>query len=465
MPARRPLRAYQSAIARAVLDSVLHDRGLTFTVEIARRGGARELSAQLELLLLSLHAHAGIRLAKVSPDQASSGMDRLLQHLAAGSTEGLWAQDPQGLRLGRAHQLFVDPDSLAALEGPVGLLEVAEAHRLRGEAYERRLRLLAEPSGATTVLYGVPWNGATWFELLKQENRRLERADGLRRHFRVPWEEVARHYPLYGQYVAQERARLGEEHPHFQSGYLLRPVDAAGALLSEAQRRRLQGAHRRRRSPEPGRAYVATVVIRQGSRHHDPAEPVLLSSARTSMVVTVAEMDAPGTPTPGAQPALRIADHRWWQGAGLAAMLPHLAQLLRNVWRCRRVVVETPSNSQDLLPLLHQALGYTTLELYAATPEDDSELGFDLLAAVNTERLKLYAPDGSPEHRATRHEMDSARALYLPGAAMATELSESGAGFLRGLRLLTRATRAQPTPSVSRSLEQLHRGPPVAAAS
>ena len=46
------LRPYQVEIAQAVLDSVRHRRGLSFTVEIARQGGKNELSAQLELLLL-----------------------------------------------------------------------------------------------------------------------------------------------------------------------------------------------------------------------------------------------------------------------------------------------------------------------------------------------------------------------------------------------------------------------------
>jgi len=47
------LHPYQLAIGRAVLDSVRHKRGLTFTVEVARQGGKNELSAQLELHLLT----------------------------------------------------------------------------------------------------------------------------------------------------------------------------------------------------------------------------------------------------------------------------------------------------------------------------------------------------------------------------------------------------------------------------
>ena len=42
--------------SRAIAGSVLHDRGLSFSVEIARQGGKNELSARLELLLLLRNA-------------------------------------------------------------------------------------------------------------------------------------------------------------------------------------------------------------------------------------------------------------------------------------------------------------------------------------------------------------------------------------------------------------------------
>src|SRR2546426_10708158 len=48
----RPLRPYQLEPARAILHSVVHGQGLTFTVMMSRQAGKNELSAQLEALLL-----------------------------------------------------------------------------------------------------------------------------------------------------------------------------------------------------------------------------------------------------------------------------------------------------------------------------------------------------------------------------------------------------------------------------
>ncbi|MDP2954745.1 MAG: hypothetical protein Q8O76_15685, partial [Chloroflexota bacterium] len=67
MTIRHKLRPYQVEIGRAILDSVFHHRGLSFTVEIARQGGKNELSAQLEVLLLTLYMGAGGNGVKCSP--------------------------------------------------------------------------------------------------------------------------------------------------------------------------------------------------------------------------------------------------------------------------------------------------------------------------------------------------------------------------------------------------------------
>ena len=39
------------------MDSAFYHKGMTFSVEIARQGGKNELSAQLELSLLTLFMH------------------------------------------------------------------------------------------------------------------------------------------------------------------------------------------------------------------------------------------------------------------------------------------------------------------------------------------------------------------------------------------------------------------------
>jgi hypothetical protein len=77
----QPLKPYQQAIAQAVRESVLHNRGLTFTVEIAHHGGAWAISAHLELFLLCAHALSRIRHLKIIPEPSSQAAERLAQLL------------------------------------------------------------------------------------------------------------------------------------------------------------------------------------------------------------------------------------------------------------------------------------------------------------------------------------------------------------------------------------------------
>ena len=428
------LRPYQTAIARAVLDSVLYERGQIFTVEIASQGGARELSVQLELLLLALHAHSGALLVKVAPTPAESAGDRLAGYLARGQTSGLWGYQAGTMCLGRAQQLYVDPSQLGVLRGPITLLEVAAAQSLELYGYHRHLLPLAEESGATVVLYGTPWNGESWFELLKQQNRELTKADGRQRHFRVPWQEVARSSPLYGQYVAQQMAQLGQSHPWFQTRYELRPIPGLGPLFTEAQLRGLEGLHPRRRSPKPGVEYVASVWLSRTLRQQElSATPVASGGDGVTALVTIAEAPESGL---GSRGPLRVVDHRWWAGNGLTEVMRALANLLGKTWDCRQVVVESTEDQLLLTGQLQHLLSHTVVEGYSGGPAEESAMAMALLAGAGAGRLKCYMPDGSPEHRALRHELGSAKAVALPGGLLAVEPSRPAEGFLRGLLLL-----------------------------
>src|SRR3990172_401820 len=66
-PWQQHLRPYQVEAGRAIADSVLHHRGLSFSVEMARQGGKNELSAQLEVLLLTLHMQRDVEAVRCAP--------------------------------------------------------------------------------------------------------------------------------------------------------------------------------------------------------------------------------------------------------------------------------------------------------------------------------------------------------------------------------------------------------------
>ena len=83
-------------MALAILDSVFGRKGLTFSVEMARQGGKNELSAQLELLLLTLYMAESQNLVKCSPTfkpQTVISMARLKDRLNDAGFNGIWVSE------------------------------------------------------------------------------------------------------------------------------------------------------------------------------------------------------------------------------------------------------------------------------------------------------------------------------------------------------------------------------------
>ena len=245
------LRPYQRQVALAILDSVFSRKGATFSVEIARQGGKNELSAQLELLLLTLYMAEPKNLVKCSPTfkpQTVISMIRLKDRLNDAGFGDIWvAELGYIIRLGNARAIFLSADDKANVVGNTAhiLLEIDESQDVNQEKYNKEFKPMGATTNVTTVHYGTTWDDATLLEAVKQTNLELERKDGQRRHFRYDWQEVAKYNPDYLAYVESERGRLGENHPLFLTQYCLLPIHSGGGFLDPQQRAQISGQHPR----------------------------------------------------------------------------------------------------------------------------------------------------------------------------------------------------------------------------
>ena len=137
MPVRIHLRPYQVQIARAVMDSVLHHRGLTFVVILPRQSGKNELQAHLFAWLLYRYASAGGRIVSVSPTfkpQTLNNMDRVGHSLdACVGSRHLWRSSKGYVyQLGQARLQFFSGEARARVVGATAdlLLSVDEAQEV-----------------------------------------------------------------------------------------------------------------------------------------------------------------------------------------------------------------------------------------------------------------------------------------------------------------------------------------------
>ncbi len=458
---KHTLRPYQVEIGRAVLDSVLRRKGLTFSVEIARQGGKNELSAQLELLLLTLYIQSGGNLVKAAPTfvpQILISMHRLKERLNDAGYGGFWRTEAGHImRLGQARQMFFSADGSANVVGATAhiLMEIDEAQDVDKEKYYKEFRPMGASTNVTSVLYGTPWNDSTLMEEVKQANLEQERRDGIKRHFAFNWEAVAQHNPHYLSYVEAERERLGKEHPLFRTQYLLLPLRGGGGLLSAQQLAQLQGNHQRRSTPEPGKVYVAGVDIAGQSEASQNGTSLAATPRQDSTVVTIAEPDFSQYDDLIREPTIKVVEQYQWTGLSHSTLYPKLIDLLKNLWRCRRVVVDATGLGEGVASFLQKSMGSAVVAPFKFTAQSKSSLAFEMLAAVNSGRLKMHAGDSSQEYQEFWRQIGNAQGQYRANQTMNmfVDPSRGHDDFLMSLALAVKASEYQPRMAVGRVRE------------
>ena len=430
----------------AVLGSVFDKKGLTFSVEMARQGGKNELSAQLELLLLTLFMAEPKNLVKCSPTfkpQTVISMMRLKDRLNDAGFNGIWvAELGYIIRLGNARAIFLSADESANVVGNTAhiLLEIDESQDVSKEKYTKEFKPMGAATNVTTVHYGTTWDDSTLLEEVKQTNLELERKDGIKRHFRYDWQEIARYNPDYQAYVAAERERLGENHPLFLTQYRLLPIHGGGGFLSQQQLAQLRGEHSRKHHADGGKVYVAGIDLAGEAEAEEGAYLMSLKPRQDSTVVTIGELDFSTGDDIQKQPRICVVEHYCWTGKKHTVLYPQLVDILKNVWHCRKIAVDATGIGQPVSSFLRQALG-SRVSPFTFTAQAKSALGFNLLAAVNSGRLKSYSGDGSDEYREFWFEMERAKSQYRPSQTMNfyVETSEGHDDFLMSLALVVEA--------------------------
>ncbi len=230
---------------------------------------------------------------------------------------------------------------------------------------------------------------------MRDEHLRLEKRDGLRRHFEAPWWVVAEHLPDYGRYVEAEKARLGESHPLFRTQYALETISGGGRFFSRQQLAQMRGDHPHLRQRADAATYVAGVDVAGESEQAADAALRQIKPRQDSTVVTVARVETvevAGVP----EPRLSVVEHYWWTGRDHRTQLAGLLDLLGSVWGVARVCVDGTGVGAGVASFLRTALGDAVCEVVQFTAARKSELAYGLLAAANGGRLKVYreAADG-----------------------------------------------------------------------
>ncbi|MGQ9494078.1 MAG: hypothetical protein ACUVR2_09985 [Anaerolineae bacterium] len=428
---RRELRPYQLEPAKAIIDSVIHRKGLTFAVVMSRQAGKNELSAQLEAYLMNLFQQVrGASIVKASPTykpQTINSRMRLRDCLDnPWNKEFLRGDEGYIVRLGRCRAFFFSAHPSANVVGATAsvLLECDEAQDVDAEKWDKEFAPMGASTNVTTVFYGTMWTSRT---LLARTIRRLEQQqqqDGIKRVFRVPWQEVAKYVPAYGEYVRKEMARLGANHPIVKTQYELQEIDEAGRLFTTERMVRMRGSHCRLHEPVRDESYALLVDVAGSDEESETMLDMEARDAnprRDSTVVTVVRVDLNTLDDPLIGfPSYEVVNRYWWTGRSQADQYAGIVELVKT-WNPLSLVVDATGIGAGLAGFLVKRFGSYQddppglVVTFEFTSTSKSDLGWDFLACIETGRYKEYMDDGSADTAQFWREVAACEYEVLPG--------------------------------------------------
>lgn len=396
------MTSLESLIDGAVRRSI--PAGTRAVVIASRQAGKNELMARLEARMLCKYSGSvreSVKAAPVAKPTLHISKVRLKRVMATPMFFELpknfvYWEEGYICKVGKASQVFLSCEPSANRVGHTAslYLSVDEAQDVEEEIYIKDLRPMLLQTGALTMLSGTSWDRSALIEVERERAREVQKRLGIRLLYEYPWWRVAEENPKYAESAQAEIELLGEDHPIVMTQYRLIPVDKMGSFLTEAGFRKLQGSHQRQSNPIPGRFHVAGVDW-CGASEQDEADQLKDPDKirkRDSGVVTIGELvwnlNKFGTKVP----TVRVVDHLFFTTHQPMEMIEEVFKFIFERWQCVYVVSDA-SGVGDMPSHVLATRRPSQVECLKSSLSLVSQLGFNLLGAINTERFKVYSEE------------------------------------------------------------------------
>ena len=352
------LREYQVQVARAIVDSVLKGKGLTFVVIFPRQSGKNELQAQIESYLLTILSPTQAEIVKVSPTwkpQSLNAMRRLERVLKQNLFTRLSWKKEQGYiyRNRNARIFFLSGAPTSNVVGATAstLLECDEAQDVIIAKWDKEIAPMAASTNATRVFWGTAWTSQTLLAREKRLAKEAQQRDGIQRLFELTADEVGKEVPAYRNFVANEIARHGRSHPFVRTQYFSEEIDSQSGFFPPERLALLQGEHPRQNSPQPHGVYAFLIDVAGQDEESgnsltsgNPGDRSLSGSISDSLSVsdelgsnsrrdatglTIVEIDLTTLADESLHsPSYRIVDRHLWTGIRHSSLFAELSALI-----------------------------------------------------------------------------------------------------------------------------------------
>jgi hypothetical protein len=420
----RVLRGYQLPVARAVAGSVGRREGMEYAAVFSRQSGKDEMLAQLCAHLLWRYHRRGGNIVVALPALRPQGLisrDRLIARLDTSLTRGLLrVRDTTIVELGRASVRFLSASPSANSRGNTAdlLLVANEAQDIEPDTWDAVFAPMGASTNTTTLYMGTVWSSQTLLARQLRLLSELERGDGVRRVFRVPWREVERELPVYGDYVRRQMALLGENHPFIRTEYELEELDGGGSLFPPERREPLRGQFGSLSRPDASDAiYAFTIDVAGEEEDGVEGEIARRTNPRRDSTALSAFRVVAGV---SGQPVYELVARYAWTGTRQTVLHDRIVQLAR-VWNVRQIVIDGTGIGAGLASFLRASLGERMVTPFIFSSVSKSQLAWDLLGLIDAGRVRVCEVNAGDDPEQTRldalfwRQLAACRFTVLPG--------------------------------------------------
>lgn len=320
-------------------------------------------------------------------------------------------------------------------------LSVDEAHKIDKDKFEEDFSPFTARTNAPTIMWGV---AAAQQDMLYHYRKKLDGTDCV---LELPAEVWCALSDSYAQHYANRVHFLGEDHPIIRTQYRLIDIESIGAYLNDAQRASLfAGDHPRLEAPRDGKQYF--IVIDVGGESEVEASDAEIREeqpGRDSTMAWILEIDPTENTDP--YPMIRIVSGVWWTGRSHLACVPEVITLARH-WGVLGGVCDARGVGEALAMAIHKSI--PSITPYLATSPEVSQDCYDLLARINTGRVRFWRADPAADEelreiqaqsRWTRYEIHGHAEYPLMRLAKPVGIGSSGK-HIDGIKALTYIHRA-----------------------
>ena len=328
--------------------------------------------------------------------QAAISRDRLVLRLRGLLEGNVSVRDGYIVEVGNATARFLSADPDANVRGQTAdlLLVANEAQDIDPRVWDPVFDPMAASTNATTLFMGTPWTHQTLLARQMKHIRQEGAKAGEKRLFMVPWQEVARHVPGYGNRVRDRIAQFGERHPFIRTEYELEELDGEESFFNPTRMARMQGDHERERAAKPGQRYALTIDVAGEEEFGMDAASMASNSRRDSTALTVIRIDRTSTPV-----IYRVVDRMLWTGKKFHELQDEIVRLAREVWKADHVVIDATGIGAGLASYLDHQLSDRSggkvipVKRFVFTGQSKSELAWNFIGLVDSGRYLEYLED------------------------------------------------------------------------